>query len=220
MQRFLDIVFSTLALLALAPLFIPIIIILRLTGEGEVFYRQQRVGRDGKRFGLLKFVTMVKNSANMGSGTVTLKNDPRILPVGRFLRKTKLNELPQLFNILLGDMSVVGPRPQEQRCFDAFPAHVQRQIVRVRPGLSGIGSIIFRNEEDLLDGARGNGEFYDKVIAPYKGALENWYISNQGLRNYFMLIFATIWVVLFPKSRIAWVAFAGLPQPPSDLANL
>src|SRR5690606_9896072 len=100
MQRMLDILFSGLALLVLSPLLLPIAIILRLTGEGEIFYVQQRVGRGGELFGLYKFATMLKNSPSMGTGTVTVKGDPRVLPIGRFLRKTKLNELPQLLNIL------------------------------------------------------------------------------------------------------------------------
>jgi len=110
MQRFLDIVLSGLALLVLSPLLVPIAIVLKLTGEGEIFYVQKRIGLGGKPFGLLKFATMLKNSPNLGTGTVTVKGDPRVLPVGRFLRKTKLNELPQLINILRGDMSIIGPR--------------------------------------------------------------------------------------------------------------
>lgn len=220
MQRLFDIILSSLALLVLSPLLIPIFILLRLTGEGEIFFIQQRIGKAGRRFGLLKFATMLKNSPNIGTGTVTVRGDPRILPMGRFLRKTKINELPQLINILKGDMSIVGPRPQEQRCFDAFPMDVQAEIVKVRPGLSGIGSIIFRDEEELLHGARDHSEYYDRIIAPYKGALEKWYIHNRGLRNYFLLIFTTAWVVLFPRSRIAWKAFAGLPQPPAELSGI
>ncbi|MBE2258147.1 MAG: sugar transferase, partial [Rhodobacteraceae bacterium] len=152
MQRFLDILLSGLALIILAPLFVTIAVVLRLTGEREVFFVQQRVGKDGRKFGLLKFATMLKDSPNIGTGTVTVRDDPRVLPTGRFLRKTKVNELPQLLNILKGDMSIVGPRPQTQRCFDAFPNDVQEAIVKVRPGLSGIGSIVFRNEESLLHG--------------------------------------------------------------------
>src|SRR6185369_2253365 len=124
-QRFLDIFLSALALIVLSPLLVPIVIALRLTGEGEVFFIQSRVGRGGRMFGLYKFATMLKNSPNMGTGTVTLSGDPRILPLGKFLRKTKINELPQLLNILKGDMSIVGPRPQTQRCFAAFPAQAQ-----------------------------------------------------------------------------------------------
>lgn len=220
MQRFFDILFSGLALLVLSPLFIPIMILLRLTGEGEIFYVQQRVGINGRMFGLLKFATMLKNSPSLGTGTVTVKNDPRVLPMGAFLRKTKINELPQLFNILKGDMSIVGPRPQTQRCFDAFSQDAQADIVKVRPGLSGVGSIFFRDEEDLMHGAANPAQFYDEVIAPYKGALEKWYVRNATLTNYFLVIFVTAWVVVFPKSRIAWTVFSDLPAPPPELRSL
>ena len=217
MQRLFDILFSALALVVLAPLLIPVVVLLRLTGEGEIFYVQQRVGEGGRMFGLLKFATMLKDSANIGTGTVTVKNDPRVLPMGKFLRKTKINELPQLINILVGDMSVVGPRPQAQRCFDAFPEDVQREIVKVKPGLSGVGSIFFRDEEDLLHEVANPTDFYDRVIAPYKGELEKWYVLHATLRNYFMVIFVTAWVVVFPKSRIVWSVFSDLPAPPPEL---
>ena len=220
MQRLLDILFSGVALLILAPLLVPIMILLRFTGEGEIFYVQQRIGRGGKTFGLLKFATMLKNSPNIGTGTVTLKNDPRVLPMGGFLRKTKINELPQLINILKGDMSIVGPRPQTQRCFDAFPKASQIEIMKVRPGLSGIGSIFFRDEEDLMHAARDPNRFYDEVIMPYKGALEEWYVQHASLSTYLLVIFVTAWVVIFPKSRIAWAVFSGLPVPPRELEEL
>jgi lipopolysaccharide/colanic/teichoic acid biosynthesis glycosyltransferase len=206
--------------LMLSPLLVPVAILLRLTGEGEVFFLQERVGKGGKKFKLYKFATMLKNSPGIGTGTVTVKNDPRILPMGHFLRKTKINELPQLLNILLGDMSVVGPRPQTQRCFDAYTPSQQKAMVQVRQGLSGIGSIIFRDEESLLHGQRDSLQFYDEVIAPYKGALEEWYVANQGLRTYMMCIVVTAWVVVFKKSTLVWRVFADLPQPPMELATL
>jgi lipopolysaccharide/colanic/teichoic acid biosynthesis glycosyltransferase len=217
MQRILDIVLSGLALLALSPLLVPIAIILLLSGEGEVFYFQERVGKSGRRIRLYKFATMLKNSPNIGAGTITLKNDPRILPVGRFLRKTKINELPQLLNVLIGDMSIVGPRPQTQRCFDAFPQSSRDAILRVRPGLSGIGSIVFRDEEELMDGQADAGRYYDEVIAPYKGALEEWYVEHGGLGTYLKVVLATAWVVVRPDSEIVWRIFAGLPKPPEVL---
>ena len=217
MQRLLDIVFSGLALLVLSPLLVPIAIALRLTGEGEVFYVQQRVGRGGRMFGLYKFATMLKDSPNLGTGTVTVKHDPRVLPLGRVLRKTKLNELPQLLNIFKGDMSVIGPRPQTRRCFDAFPARSQEQIVKVRPGLSGIGSIVFRDEEDLMHASAEPERFYDAVIMPYKGALEEWYVAHQGLWTYLCCIMVTAWVVLAPTSTVFWRVFRGLPPPPPEL---
>ena len=220
MQRFFDIFFSGLALIVLSPLFVTVAIILRFSGEGEVFFAQQRVGLNGKMFDLLKFATMLKDSPHIGTGTVTVKNDPRILPIGRFLRKAKINELPQLLNVFLGDMSIVGPRPQAPRCFEAFTADVQKQIMKVRPGLSGIGSIIFRDEESLLHGVNDPVIFYDAVIAPYKGEVEKWYIDNQNLTNYFLIIFVTVWAVLCPGSRMIWKVFPSLPHPPKELAGI
>lgn len=217
MQRFFDVFFSGLALLVLSPLLIPIALVLRFTGEGEVFFLQTRVGKDGKPFKLYKFATMLKNSPNLGTGTVTVKGDPRVLPVGRFLRKTKINELPQLLNIFLGDMSLVGPRPQTHRCFDAFPIEMQKIIIQVKPGLSGVGSIIFRAEEDILADHAESLEYYDQVIAPYKGLVEAWYVSHQNMTTYFSVLWVTIWVVLVPLSAIVWRVFQGLPVPPDEL---
>lgn len=220
MQRPLDFALSSIALLVLAPLLIFVVVALRFTGEGEVFFRQSRVGRGGQMFGLLKFATMLKNSPNMGTGTVTLKDDPRVLPFGKFLRRTKINELPQLINVLSGDMSLVGPRPQTRRCFDAFPAGSQAEIIKVRPGLSGVGSIIFRGEEKMMDSSEDPDDFYDHVIMPYKGLLECWYVRHEGLWTYLKCIFLTLWVVRFPNSGLVWRAFPGLPPPSSGLKEL
>ena len=218
MQRFFDVVFSGLALLVLSPLLVPIMIILKFTGEGEIFYVQQRVGKDGKMFGLFKFATMLKDSANIGTGTVTVKNDPRVLPIGKFLRKSKINEFPQLLNIFLGDMSVIGPRPQTERCFLAFPQSSQDAIVQVKPGLSGIGSIVFRDEENILDNPDIDRlKFYDDEIAPYKGDLEQWYVKHHSLYSYFMLIGLTIWIVIFSDSKVYKTIFKDLPTPPESL---
>ena len=119
-KRLLDILISLVALISLLPLFIPIIILLRLTAEGEVFYLQERIGINNSRFHILKFATMLKNSINMGTKSITLQNDFRVTKVGKFLRKTKLNELPQLINILKGDISIVGPRPLVAKTFEAY----------------------------------------------------------------------------------------------------
>jgi len=218
MTRLVDMALSAIFISWVLPLWIIVIPILRLTGEGEVFYRQPRVGKNGKLFNLLKFATMLKNSPNLGTGELTVHNDPRVLPVGRFLRKSKINELPQLINVLIGDMSIAGPRPQTPRCFAAFPKQMQNQIMQVRPGLSGIGSIIFRGEEKLLQNVSDPVAFYDQVIMPYKGEIEQWYIENHTMKNYFLVIITTIWVILFPKSKIAWKWFKGLPSPPAELA--
>jgi lipopolysaccharide/colanic/teichoic acid biosynthesis glycosyltransferase len=219
MIRFFDLVFSGMAIIALSPLLLPIMLVLKMSGEGEVFFLQERVGQNNEIFKLFKFVTMIKDSPSIGTGTVTLKGDPRVLPVGKFLRKTKVNELPQLLNIFLGDMSVIGPRPQTPRCFEAFSSEAQAIIVQVKPGLSGIGPIVFRGEEEILDGHAGNLDFYDNVIGPYKGNVEAWYSDKQHLSVYFALIFLTVWVVCFPKSDLIWRVFKSLPAPPDNLRN-
>ena len=215
--RFFDVVLSGLALIVLSPLLIPIVLFLKFSGEGEIFFLQERVGKNREMFKLFKFATMLKDSPSMGTGTVTMKNDPRVLPAGKFLRKTKINELPQLLNVFIGHMSLVGPRPQAPRCFDAFPVESQDIIVQVKPGLSGIGPIVFRGEEDILEGHSGTLDFYDNVIGPYKGDVEAWYVGKQGLIAYFSLILLTVWVVLFPKSDLVWHFFKDLPVPPDIL---
>ena len=217
MERFFDVLFSGFALLVLSPLLIGIVIILIFSGEGEVFFSQERIGKDGKLFKLFKFATMLKNSPSLGTGTVTMKNDPRVLPVGKFLRKTKINELPQLFNIFFGDMSIIGPRPLTEQTFSSYSATTQAIIKQVRPGLSGVGSIIFRGEEDIMHGENASVDFYNKSIAPFKGALEEWFVANKNLNIYLKAIFVTVWVVLFPKTNMPWVVFKGLPVPPKEL---
>lgn len=219
MQRVFDIILSSIALVLFSVILLPVMLVLRLTGEGEVFFLQERVGREGKSFRLYKFVTMLKNSPNIGTGTITLKNDPRVLPVGGFLRRTKINELPQLINVLLGDMSVIGPRPQTRRCFDAFPLESQNEIVKVRPGLSGIGSIFFRNEENMIYQAEGANDFYDNTIMPHKGKLEEWYVSHRNILVYFVLIGATVCVILGLNTKFLKYLFSDLPTPPRNLSK-
>ena len=217
MERFFDILFSSIALLILSPLLFPIIIILKFTGEGEIFFLQERIGKDGNLFRLYKFVTMLKDSPNIGTGTVTMKNDPRVLPIGKFLRKTKINELPQLLNIFFGDMSVIGPRPLTAQTFGSYSAKTQEIVNKVRPGLSGIGSIIFRGEEEIMHGESASIDFYNNIIAPYKGSLEEWFVSNKNIYIYFLAIFITAWAVIFPGTKIAWSVFKNLPEPPEEL---
>ena len=215
MPRIIDVLLALLALLVLLPLFIPIVVILLLTGEHKVFYLQTRVGYKNQNFKILKFATMLSNSANMGSGSLTLKNDPRVLPFGSFLRKTKINELPQILNIIIGDLSIVGPRPQMQVDFEKYSDDVQGKIYNVRPGLTGIGSIIFRDEESLISLAAENEnphDFYKRVIAPYKGELEIWYHSHRSLFLDFQLIFMTAWAIVSPETRLYEKWFKDLPK--------
>ena len=218
MKRFIDILLSGVALLVFSPLLVPVAIVLRLTGEGKILYRQDRVGKGGETFRLLKFATMLEDSPNIGTGLLTTRNDPRVLPVGRFLRKTKINELPQLINIFLGDMSIIGPRPQARKHFNLFPEEMRRRIAEVRPGLSGLGSIVFRNEENILTNSpKGHQRCFAEDITPYKGELELWYIANQSLWLDIQLILLTVWVVLVPASKMHMKWLQGLPEPPEEL---
>lgn len=215
LKRFFDILLSGFAILCLSPLLIPVVIILKLTGEHYIFYTQERVGKGGKTFGLLKFATMLKDSPNMGTGDITTRSDPRVLPFGKFLRKTKINELPQLFNILLGDMSIIGPRPLTPRNFDYYSPEIKEGIGKLAPGLSGIGSVIFRDEESIM--ARSGMDYtecYKTRVAPYKGALELWYYKHRNLWVDFMIIFLTAWVIIFPGSDLAYRLFKDLPEKP------
>ena len=184
MIRILDILFSLIALIVLVPILMPIALLLKFTGEGEIFYSQKRIGKDGKTFKLLKFATMLKNSPNMQGGAITTENDPRILPIGYFLRKTKINELPQLLNVILGDMSLIGPRPMVESNFNYYNEEEKNIISSVQPGLSGLGSILFRNEEKLLDKKNDRHKFYQEQIAPYKASLEIWFVKNNSISLY------------------------------------
>ena len=189
------------------------IILLSVTGEREVFYRQERIGYNNKTFSIIKFATMLKNSPNMGTGSLTLRNDPRVTPVGRILRRTKINELPQVFNVINGDMTLVGPRPQMEVDFLAYPKHVQDQIYEVKPGVTGIGSIIFRDEEKLISEANTDPrEFYKSVIAPYKGEVELWYQEKASFWTDIKLILCTGRVIFSSNTDFMWKLFPTLPQ--------
>jgi lipopolysaccharide/colanic/teichoic acid biosynthesis glycosyltransferase len=212
-KRFFDVLVSLLVVIILSPLLIPIIIGLKLTGEGYIFYYQKRIGYRNKYFNIIKFATMLKNSPNMGTGLITLRNDPRVTPMGGFLRKTKINELPQVFNVLLGDMSIVGPRPLVDKTFNAYPEDIRYKVYNCKPGITGIGSVVFRDEEELMSKTTlPPAEFYDKQIAPYKGELELWYQQKQSFWVDLMIIFLTVWVVLFPKSKLMYKVFKDLPK--------
>ena len=217
MKRSLDVVLSFLALVVLAPFLLPVVVILRFTGEGEIFYIQERAGLGGNSFGLYKFATMLKNSPNIGAGEITVRGDPRVLPFGQFLRKTKLNELPQLWNIFIGDMSVVGPRPMVLNTYAHYPTEARQKLNTIRPGLTGIGSIVFRDEERYLADRDEPMEFYREHIIPYKSDLELWFVENNTLWLYIKIIFVTAWVVVFPSSTIVDKAFDGIPSLPDSL---
>ncbi|MDB2567127.1 sugar transferase [Flavobacteriaceae bacterium] len=216
LKRVFDVLFSGIAIIILSPLLIPVIVGLKLTGEGYIWYKQERVGYKNKPFLIWKFATMLKNSVNMPGGIMTTKKDPRITPMGGFLRKSKINELPQLFNIFFGRMSVVGPRPVMRVSFEAYPNEVQKVIYNVIPGLTGIGSIVFRDEEELISEVKNNGgdlwEFYKGNIYPFKGELEIWYQNHKSFILDMKLMFLTAWVILSPTSKLYEKWFKDLPK--------
>lgn len=220
-KRVFDILVAFFALLLLSPLLLIVILILKFTGEREAFYLQDRVGRSGKPIRLTKFVTMVRDSLNIGTKDITIKNDPRVLPVGKFLRKTKLNEVPQLWDVICGKLSIVGWRPLMQSGFSMYPEHIQEKLLRIKPGLTGIGSLIFRDEEAIIARAQEQGrdlrECYKDDIMPYKGAVEVWYTENQSLWTDIKILVGTVFVVLRP----GWIGFmkwfSGLPSPESPI---
>jgi len=217
-KRFFDIVLSALAIAFILPFMIPVIIGLLLTGEHYVFYFQERIGYRNRPFSIWKFATMLKNSPNLPGGMHTTRKDSRLMPLGGFLRKTKINEIPQLVNIFRGDMSIVGPRPLVMKTFDPYPVHVKERIYNVRPGLTGIGSIVFRDEERLLSETKMEpAQFYAQHISPYKGELELWYQDHLSFRTDFMLVFLTAWVILFPRSELVHKIFRDLPSRPEYL---
>ena len=215
-KRLFDVFTSGIAILLLTPILIPIIIGLRFTGEGYVWFKQERLGYKNKPFFIWKFATMLKDSANMQGGYITVKKDPRLTPMGDFLRKSKINELPQLFNIFFGHISVVGPRPVMAISFEAYPENIKEIIYNVKPGLTGIGSIVFRDEEELITNIKVKGgdivSFYKNEIYPHKGKLELWYQNNKSFVLDMKLIFLTAWVILVPTSKVYEKWFKDLPK--------
>lgn len=201
LQRTFDIIISSIVIVLLMPLLILVCIVLRFSGEGEIIYKQKRVGRLKQEFEIYKFATMLKNSPNLGSGNVTIKDDPRVLPFGRWLRATKINELPQLFNILFGQMSFVGPRPLTADNWNYYTVEQQNIISSLRPGLTGVGSIYFRNEEKYLDNAQDPLYVYRNIIAPKKAECEIWYFHRNSIVVYFFIIILTAFSVVFKKSE-------------------
>lgn len=217
MIRIFDFLLSLIAIIILFPFSIPLIFFLKFSGEGEIFFTQKRVGINGKSFNLIKFATMLKNSPSIGSGLITIKNDPRILPYGHFLRRSKINELPQLINIFRGDMSFIGPRPLTLEGYNSYPNHLQPKLKLIKPGLSGLTSLILRNEEEILSKVTYPKEFHSNILAPFKAETEVWYSYKRNLANHLLLIFLTIVIVLIPKTKILSIFFKGRPKMSEEL---
>lgn len=224
-KRFVDFTLSFIGLITLLPIFIPIIIILKLTAEGEIFYLQKRMGLDNRIFHIFKFATMLKDSQSIGNKTLTLRNDPRVTKVGRILRLTKINELPQILNVLKGEMALVGPRPLIETSFCKYSPEVQSVIYKNKPGITGIGSLVFRDEEKLVTlfkKVNPDGDpfdFYAKHIYPYKGELELWYYSNISFSTDAKILFLTFYSILNDENELVYKWFKDLPQKPESLTK-
>jgi lipopolysaccharide/colanic/teichoic acid biosynthesis glycosyltransferase len=195
--RFFDVLFALLGLVILSPIFLVIALCIKISSKGPVFFRQTRVGLDGKDFRLYKFRSMYVNAEAKGQLTVGGK-DNRINPVGYFLRKYKLDELPQFINVLTGDMSFVGPRPEVRKYVDLYTAE-QRKVLSVLPGITDNASLEYRNENDLLSKAANPEEFYIAEIMPRKIELNYKFINQRSLKSYFSILFLTVWSAIKGK---------------------
>lgn len=189
MIRLFDIIFSALGLVLLAPVFVALCLLIRIESKGGCFYIQERIGKGGKPFGLYKFRTMRTGSDAEGLLTVG-EHDTRITRIGYFLRKTKIDELPQLLNVLKGDMSLVGPRPEVRKYVELYTEE-QRRVLNVRPGITDYASIEYVNENELLSQTDDPDRTYIEEIMPDKIKLNMKYLENYTLKEYFKIIFLT-----------------------------
>jgi lipopolysaccharide/colanic/teichoic acid biosynthesis glycosyltransferase len=201
LKRLFDILASGVGLLLMSPLMVAMAIAVRATSAGPALFRQERIGRGGRPFFILKFRTMVQDAPRLG-GQITFGDDVRITRIGRVLRKTKLDEVPQLFNVLKGDMSLVGPRPEVQRYVDMFRADYE-EILTVRPGVTDLASIEFLDESTLLGTATDPEKEYSEVVLPEKIRLAKEYVRRQSLLFDLRIIVGTMFRLLYdrlPKS--------------------
>ena len=194
MKRLFDIFASGLGLLFLSPLFLVMAIWIKLDSSGPVFYRQVRVGRGNKDFRIFKFRSMKVGADKLGLITVG-GHDPRITRSGYFIRKYKLDEFPQLINVFIGDMSLVGPRPEVRKYVDMYTPE-QMHVLDVRPGVTSLASIRYRNENELLDKAEDPDQFYIDVIMQDKLAIDLEYVQNASFWYDIKLIFMTFWEIV------------------------
>lgn len=194
MKRLFDIVAGGLGLLILSPLFLVLAVWIRLDSEGPVFYRQTRVGRHNRDFRIFKFRSMKEGADKQGLITVG-GHDPRITRSGYFIRRYKLDELPQLINVFLGDMSLVGPRPEVRKYVDMYTPE-QMHVLDVRPGITSLASIRYRNENELLDKADDPDRFYIDVIMQDKLAIDLEYVRQASFWYDIKLIIRTFWEIV------------------------
>ena len=200
LKRLFDIIFSLVGLLILLPLFIYIVVRIKLDSKGPIFYRGKRIGKFGKPFGIYKFSTMYADADKMSGSPSAGDDDPRITKFGRFLRSYKLNELPQLINVLKGEMSFVGPRPEVEQYVNIFTEE-EKAILSVRPGITDYASIKFHNEGEILSGSPDPDKAYEEIIRPEKLRLQLEYIRNHSLWVDFKLLFKTLGMLIKTRAE-------------------
>lgn len=196
MIRIFDFFFSFLGLILLSPFFLLIALFIKISSSGPVLFKQSRIGLNGVEFNVFKFRTMLQNSDKLGLITIGGR-DPRITSVGYFLRKYKLDELPQLLNVLVGDMSLVGPRPEVRKYVD-FYTEEQRKVLTIRPGISDWASIYYINENEILGRSIDPEIDYIEKVMPDKLNYNLIYIDKYGVIEYFKIIFYTLWYIVRP----------------------
>lgn len=194
MKRIFDVVFAMLAFLLLSPLFFIGSLLAKLQSKGPVFYKSERVGKDEVIFAMYKFRTMVVNADTLG-GSLTTYKDARITPIGRFLRWTKLDELPNLINVIKGEMSLIGPRP-EAPDYVKYYTEIQKQVLLVKPGITGPSQLANRDEEEKLKGQQDAEHYYITELMPKKLALDLHYVATQSIATDIRWLLKTLWVVI------------------------
>jgi lipopolysaccharide/colanic/teichoic acid biosynthesis glycosyltransferase len=191
LKRIFDFLVSLFGLIIFSPLFLIIAILIKLDSEGPVFYRGERIGKDGKPFRIFKFRTMVKNAEELG-GPSTSADDPRLTKIGKFLRKYKLDELPQLINVLKGEMSLVGPRPEVKMYVDMLKSEEKEKILSLKPGMTDLASLWDFHEEEVLKGSKDPEKTYMEKIRPKKIQLQLEYVKNRSFLLDLKIIFKTL----------------------------
>lgn len=197
-KRAFDLVGSLLALIALSPVLLIAAILIKLDSPGPVLYMAERIGKGGRSFKMVKFRTMIADAARLGPG-ITYKADPRITRVGRFLRRTHIDEWPQFFNILRGDMSFVGPRPEAPTYVERYTPQ-QREVLKARPGMTGLAQVLYMQTEAAMLDATTLDEVYLNEILPKKLELDLQYIQNQSFLLDLKLLIQTLFVTLIERS--------------------
>jgi lipopolysaccharide/colanic/teichoic acid biosynthesis glycosyltransferase len=214
-KRTFDVLFALVLVVLLLPLLLVIAFILLNTAEKVVLYKQTRIGQFGKKYHVIKFSSMLKNSSKMGLGFHTTRKDPRVTKFGKTLRLSKLNELPQLFNILDGSMSFVGPRPMIEKSFLKYDKKARKKIFSNTPGLTGLGSIVFRDEERMVSDYEKIGgkttDLYLDYIFPSKQILELWYNKNKSFSVDIKILFLTGIAVFFKGQKLHFILFRSVP---------